>query len=364
MKREVKMLLDSGVDSLVLSIEHFNRCDDRGRHNATLILQTHGFEMLLKAAILYTGGSLREKGSPHTVGLTTCIKRARSEGSAPLIGDEQAMLLRATYGLRSAAQHHLLRISEEQLYLHVQGGLTLFRDVYKSVFARDLASDMPKRVLPVSTVPPADIEALFLTQTAEALKLLAPGKRRRAQALARLEPLAILSGAMEGADERPTSIELLRLAKRLRDGVRWEDVFPGAATVSLTSEESGRYLQLRFVKRGDETGAELPIVTVPDGTGDVTLVGLKRVNELDYYSMNHTQLAEAIGISSTKLTAYLAILGLKNDSNCSKEFPFGKKTRMRQYSRSAISRVRNTMKDTPPDEAWLVYREMRKATGT
>jgi hypothetical protein len=37
------------------------------------------------------------------------------------------------------------------LYVHIQSGVTLFRDLLKSTFGQDLAEHLPTRVLPVST---------------------------------------------------------------------------------------------------------------------------------------------------------------------------------------------------------------------
>ena len=61
MKREAKLLLEKACDSLVLSIELFNRPHDRGRVSGTLIQLNHGFEMLMKASILHRSGRVREK---------------------------------------------------------------------------------------------------------------------------------------------------------------------------------------------------------------------------------------------------------------------------------------------------------------
>ena len=46
MKREARLLLDKAVDSLILSVEQFNRADERGRATTVLILLDHSFEML------------------------------------------------------------------------------------------------------------------------------------------------------------------------------------------------------------------------------------------------------------------------------------------------------------------------------
>lgn len=61
MKREAKLLLQKACDSLVLSIELFNRPHDRGRVSGSLSHLDHGFEMLLKAAIQHRGGRIRER---------------------------------------------------------------------------------------------------------------------------------------------------------------------------------------------------------------------------------------------------------------------------------------------------------------
>ena len=58
MKREARLLLEKAVDSLILSVEHFNKSDQRGRTSTVLILLDHSFEMLLKAAILHRGGKI------------------------------------------------------------------------------------------------------------------------------------------------------------------------------------------------------------------------------------------------------------------------------------------------------------------
>lgn len=56
MKREARLLLDNALDSLVLSIEQFNRPWDQGRKEAVLIFLDRGFELLLKSAIVHLGG--------------------------------------------------------------------------------------------------------------------------------------------------------------------------------------------------------------------------------------------------------------------------------------------------------------------
>ena len=222
MKRESRLLLDKSCDSLILSVEFFNRPHDRGRVSSSLILMDHAFEMLLKAAILHRGGRIREKREKQTIGFDACVRRGLSDAKIKFLTEEQALLLQALNGLRDAAQHHLLDISEPQLYMQAQAGVTLFRDLMESVFKRNLTEVMPTRVLPVSTSPPITLATLFETEIAEIKKLLGPGKRRKLEAEARLRPLAILDSAIAGEKDQPTSSGLQAVGKQLARGVSWQ----------------------------------------------------------------------------------------------------------------------------------------------
>ena len=133
MRREAKLLLNKACDSLLLGIEIFNRPHDRGRVSGVLIQIDHGFEMFLKAAIVHRGGKIRERDAKQTFGFDSCVRRGLSDGAIKFLTEEQALTLQTINGLRDAAQHHLLEISEDQLYLHVQAGVTLFQDLHSQV---------------------------------------------------------------------------------------------------------------------------------------------------------------------------------------------------------------------------------------
>ena len=92
--------------------------------------------------------------------------------------EEQALTLQAINGLRDAAQHHLVDISEGHLYLQAQAGITLYRDLLKSVFGEELRDLLPDRVLPIATIAPLDPIALFAEEIQEVARLLTPGKRK------------------------------------------------------------------------------------------------------------------------------------------------------------------------------------------
>ncbi len=354
MKREAKLLVTKACDSLVLSIELFNRPSDRGRVSSTLIQLDHAFEMLLKAAILHRGGGIREKRAKQTIGFDACVRRALSDGTIKFLSDEQALVLQTINGLRDAAQHHLLDISEGQLYVHIQSGVTLFRDLLKSVFAQDLVSHLPTRVLPVSTSPPTTLSTLFETEVEEIKKLLRPGKRRQLEALARLRPLAILDSTIQGEKGQPSDADLGRLGKEILEGKTWTDVFKGASAVEIATDGTGPSLSLRLAKKEG-----IPIQLVAEGTPGAAVVAVKRVNELDYYSQGAKQVAEKAGLTLPKVVAIVEYLGLRAKKECYKEFKIGSQLHKR-YSPKALEEINAALERESAEQIW---EKQQKAKG-
>ena len=346
MKREAKLLLEKACDSLVLSIELFNRPYDRGRVSSTLIQLDHAFEMLLKAAILHRGGRIREKRAKETIGFDACVRRSLSEGKIKYLTEEQALVLQTVNGLRDAAQHHLLDISEGQLYVHVQSGVTLFRDLLKSVFGQELATQLPTRVLPVSTSPPTTLATLFDSEVAEIRKLLRPGRRRRIEALARLRPLAILDGTIRGEKGQPSDQDLRRLGEEVLTGKVWGEVFQGAAAVEIAANGVGPTLSLRFSKKEG-----IPIQLVAEGTPGASVVAVKRVDELGFYSLGARQLAEKCGLTMPKTVAVVDHLGLRDKPDCYKEIKIGKST-FKRYSLKALEEIKAALGKESVDQIW------------
>lgn len=239
MKKEVKLLREKAISSLLLSIEHFNRPWGRGRQDAVLILLDHSFEMLLKASILHRGGRIREPRETNTIGFDACVRRALSAPSIQFLTDVQALVLQTINGLRDAAQHHLVDLSENQLYFHAQSGVTLFRDLLDSVYGAKLASSMPERVLPISTVAAVNPLVMFKEGVEEVRRLLTPGTRRQAEAESRLRGLAIMDGAIRGEVTQPGEAGLKRLGQQIRQGKTLDDLFPG---IIILTPGDGRQL--------------------------------------------------------------------------------------------------------------------------
>jgi len=352
-KREARLLLEKACDSMLLCIELFNRPNDRGRVSSTLILLNHAFEMLLKAALVHRGGRIREAKANQTIGFDTCVRRGLTAGDVRFLNEEQALLLQSINRLRDAAQHDLLEISEGQLYISAQAGVTLFRDLLRSVFGQELSEYLPERVLPVSTSPPSDLSTLFDHEVAEIKKLLRPGKRRRLEAEARLRPLAILDSAISGEEGHPGKAELRRIANEVASGKSWQDIFKGVSAIEITNDPMAPGLSLRLTKKEG-----VPIQLVQEGAPGASVVAVKRVNELDFYSLGATQLAEQLGLSVPKTVAVIEHLRLRDDVECYKEIKIGK-TPFKRYSPKAIAAMRAVLAIHSADEIWAIRKAVR-----
>ncbi len=346
MKKEVKLLRQKAIQSLILSIEIFNRPSDAGRTDGVLIFIDHAFEMLLKSIILHRGGKIREPRAKQTIGFDQSVRRGLSDATIKFLTENQALTLQMINSLRDASQHHLLDISEPHLYIQSQAGLSLFRDLFKSVFQEELMSHLPTRVLPLSTTPPTDLSKLFDTEIREIRKLLSPGNRRRTEAHAKLRSLAIVEKSLIGEKVQPSVGELKKLASEVCLPQKpWHEIFPGVASVTLTTTGYGPSIDLRISKTGE------PIQIVPEGTPGAAVVAIKRVDELGFYNLGRDQLAEKVGLTGPKTTAVIRFLKLQNDPDCYKQITIGR-AKFDRYSQKAMSSIKEALTSHTIDEIW------------
>ncbi|MCR8911669.1 hypothetical protein NW211_06610 [Barnesiella sp. ET7] len=334
MKKEVKMLLEKAIESLILSIELFNRPQEQCRQTGALILLDHSFEMILKAAIVHRNGKIRDKNNKNTIGFDACLRIAVSNGNIKFLTEEQALVAQAINGLRDAAQHYILQISEQQLYVHMQSGVTLFSDILSNVFNIKLSERLPQRVLPIATLAPLDIDALFRFETREIKKLLTPGSRKGQEAYSKIRPLCILDAVISGEkNTQPSDKEIRTIANKLRDGIGWNEIFKGVAGIQLSKEGTGPSISLKIAKKADVE------VTLVKDSPNATVVAVKRVNELDYYSLGLKAMTGNIQkrfpyITTKKLLIVINHLHIQDNSEFYKEIRLNSQIHKR-YSQNA-----------------------------
>jgi hypothetical protein len=321
------------------------------------MLLDHAFEMQLKAGILHKGGRLRDPGERYLIGFERALGRALSDSKVKFLSEGEALTLQAVNALRDATQHHYVDICEEQLFLHVQNGVTVFGDILHRVFGFHVYDLMPRRVLPVSSVAFRNIDVLFSHQVEEVQKLLMPGRRKRQEAIAALRPLAILEGALTGSQDQPSERELSNLAKRIQAGTSWTDIFPAISSIECTEEASPAGIALRISKR---EGIATQIV--PAGSEGAGALAIKRVDEQGFYSLTTTEMAKQLGITQPKFYALSQYLGMPNDPEYFKVLTLGK-VEQKRYSLKALRLCHERcleMTASEWDVIWQTHRPKRR----
>ena len=111
MRKECKTLHVKAVDSLVLTVDRFNRAWDRGRTEAVLILLDRAFELLLKAIIVHRAGgdAIREKKKKKkkegmAIGFDLCLRQCLSDADLKCLNEDEVVVLQS---LRCARLCHV-----------------------------------------------------------------------------------------------------------------------------------------------------------------------------------------------------------------------------------------------------------------
>lgn len=355
MKKRARLLFEKSLDSLVIAIDHFNRPWDRGRKEAVLILIDRAFELLLKAAILHKGGKIREPYAKQNIGFEKCVRKCITEAPVKCLTETQGLTIQIINSLRDAAQHDLVELSEQELYMYSQAGVTLYRDLLRSVFNEELADHLPERVLPISAHPPKDLHTMVEADFQSVQRLLRPESRKQIEAKAKLKALAIVEASLEGIRSQPSEFELRRLVGEVRSGKAWQDIFPGVASLELSTEGEGIQVDIRITKKDGD-----PVHLVPEGTPGATVLAVKRVNELDFYSLGLKQLAEKVGLTQPKARAVVLHLGLQEKVECFKTVRIGK-VEHKRYSPKAVEAVKQSLPDLDLEQVWQAHKPQRRA---
>ncbi|MCG6869122.1 MAG: hypothetical protein LJE91_10500 [Gammaproteobacteria bacterium] len=354
MKKRAKILLEKSLDSLILAIEHFNRPWDRGRSEAVLILLDRALELLPKAIILHKGGKIREAYEKETVGHEKCVRKCITDEKVKCLSEEQGLTIQIINSFRDAAQHDIVELSEQELYMYCQAGVSLYKDLISSVFGESLKDYVPERVLPVSTEPPRDLHTMVEADFEEIRNLLKPKSRRQLEAKSKLRALAIVEASLEGVRSQPSEFELRKMVKEVRANKKWQEIFPGVASLQLNTEGTGINVDIRIKKKEGEA-----VQLVPEGTPGATVLAVKRVNELDYYTLGASALAKKTGLTQPKLVALVWHLKLQASEEYYKAVKIGKSV-FKRYSAKALNAVKNALETANMDEIWRAYKKREK----
>jgi hypothetical protein len=341
--REPRGLQAKAIDSLRRAAEAFNSFHEDGRPTTVLLHLQHSFEMLLKSALLQRRIPIFDAELGRSIGFKKCLNLGREH--LRLTTDEVGTL-RAIDALRDEEQHWLAAYSEGILYAYARAGVTLFDDLLQRCFDEHLASYLPTRVLPMSAEPPRDIQLLIDDQFNQIQQLLRPGRRRHADARARIRCLLALEAHVSD-DVMISSRDVARVEKGVREGKTRDQTFPKLAEVSSEVVGAGLTVMVRFTKT---TGMPVRFVTAAEEAAAVREVDLQRK-----YHWGKQELAHKLGLSLPRSYALRLYLKIEDDDRCRHDFVFGSTTH-RQYSDQALVLMREALASVDMEAVWAEYR--------
>ena len=282
-----------------------------------------------------------DRRTGRSIGFDKCVNLARQHLA---LREEQLGVLRAIDTLRDDEQHYLAELSEGLLYIHARGAVTLFDEILGSVFGEQLADRLPDRVLPISTKPPQDIDVLIGDQYEQINELLRPGKRRRAEARAKLRGLLAMEGHVS-EEAQVSERDVNRVERGVRDGKDLSQVFPRLGRVGTDFSYDGPTLKVHFTR-----GKGAPVTFVPaDDPREVAAV--REVDLQKKYYISKSELADRSGLTGPKALALRRYLSIDEDEDCVHVFGFDSQKHYR-YSDNALTKVQQALKKVDMAEVW------------
>jgi hypothetical protein len=298
------------------------------------------FELVLKAIIIHKGGEIREKKMDGmTIGFDLCLRKCLSDAKLKCLSEEEVVALQAMNTLRDAAQHHMIEVSEELLYVYAQSAITLFGRLVHEVLGKPLRDEIPHRILPVCAKPPSDLGALFDVEFADIKRMVTPGNRKRLDAKAKLRSLAVLQASLDGKKSQPTERELDAVVRRINKGEDWRAIFPGVPTLTIQQEGTGPGLTIRITRNQGEA-----VQLVKEGDPNAAVVAVKRVNELEFYNLGAREMAKKLGVTVPKMLWVMSREKLQADPDHHKTIKIGASTHKR-YNGKCLQRLRELFAD-------------------
>jgi hypothetical protein len=332
LRREAGALKLKAIGSLRRAVRAFNDYEEEGRSSTVLLHFQHAFEMLLKAGLVQKGQRVFDPRDGRAIGFEKCLNLACEHLG---VSEEEAGTLRALDSLRDDEQHWMTTVSEGILYIHCRAGTTLFDDLLRRVFDDSLSNYIPRRVLPLSAEPPQDIQVLLDEDYRQIAQLLAPGKRKRPDARARIRALLAIEAHVR-EDGAVSKQDVDRVEKAIRAGGDRNQVFPRLSEIGTTLAGEGVEIQVRFVKKG---GVPVRYVGTEE---DVAAGAIRPVDLQKKYHWSKADLASQLHLDTGRCKALRWRLGIDDSDDYRHDFTFGRLTH-RQYSDNACRRMQDAL---------------------
>jgi len=340
-KRKTSAFLERAKESLELAIEVFNRPSETARVEGVLLFLEHAFEMLLKAVLLEKTGRVRSPRQKFNYGFEKCLNIVQTQ--LGLIDKDEALVLQNLNGFRDAAAHDLVEISEGLLYGHAQSAIQIFAALLKKVFSQDLGRVLPRRVLPLSTVAPTDINAIVAEDMAAVMAMLGHKKRREDEAEARLRPYQVVEKnirSVQGVSRDAPS--LARMIRGLKAG-DWKTILPMVA--GLVQPTTGGIPFTLHVSKKDG----FPVRIDPLAP---TAIAFRYIKPEDKYPYLTRELAEKLGTSTAKAVGLAKLFDMKGKDDFHTSIKVSRTGLVSRYSEKARQIMGNALTRHGADDLW------------
>ena len=341
MKRKTHSLLDRAKESLVLGVELFNRPTDAARSPGVLLMFDHAFEMLLKAVIFEKTGRIHSPREKKNYGFEKCLNVCQSQLS--FINEDEALILANLNGFRDAAMHDLLDLSEGLFYGHTQSAVQIFASILKKAFSQDLSKTLPRRVLPLSTVAPTDINTVVSQDMESVRSLLGAKKRREDEAEAKLRPYLVIESNvrnLQGIADAPTPVS--KVMKTLKKG-DWKTVLPMVAGL-VQSSATGIPVSIHVTKHEG-----FPVRIDP---ASATAIAFRYVKPEDKYPYLTTDLAVKLKLTLSRVVGLVRLFQMKENDEFHTSIRTSKTGKVQRYSEKARQVLKQAIERDGLDNLW------------
>lgn len=350
LKREAKTLKTKSIASLKRGLEAFNNHDDDGRPETVLLMLQHSSEMLMKALLVQKGLDVFDKEKGTSIGIEKALNLAQGQG---WLNTAQAGSIRVIDAMRDQAQHWMIVVPEDALYINARALITTLDEILSVHFQDTLADNLPLRVLPLSTQPFPDFLMLVNREYAQIRDLLAPGRRARDEARGRITALL----AMEAHVSEEVAVskrDLDRIEDAIKADTPMEQVFPRLMTLASNVEGEGPTIRVRITKSADAPAIRYVSGDDPEGAAAIREVDLQKK-----YHWSPSALAEKLQLSINKAKAVRDFLRIDEDPANVMVFEFGSQKHPR-YSDNALRVLREAITPELVEQAWREYPRGRR----
>lgn len=342
LKREAKTLKAKSIASLKRGLEAFNNHDDDGRPETVLLMLQHASEMLAKALLVQKGQDVFDKEKGTSIGIEKALNIAQSKG---WMNTAQAGAIRVIDAMRDQAQHWMIVVPEDALYINARALITVLDEILTEHFQDTLADNLPVRVLPLSTQAFPDFLMLVNREYEQIRELLAPGRRARDEARGRIT--ALLAMEAHVSDEVAVSKrDLDRIEEAIKQDTPVEQVFPRLMTLATNVEGEGPTIRVRITRAADAPAVRFVSGDDPEGAAAIREVDLQKK-----YHWSPSALAEKLGLTINKAKAVRDFLRIDEDPANVMVFEFGSQKHPR-YSDNALRVLWEATTPELVEQAW------------